>query len=182
MIASMTCPWCGEESHRNGEACPVALHPCCHEMPHAEWCPMADRPNPENNQSPAGALGAKPSNDGGFGGSHEGGNQTEERPAFEVRYRDFPDHDAYRVYASGRIEGFGVASVVVNRIPQLIAEARRDQECRVWSEIKRQLPTGWRGIGREPSRFWLGFGCGTLTVGVLQILLFLQGLWLNPTP
>lgn len=49
-----------------------------------------------------------------------------EKPAFEVR--DPVSGHVYKIWASGRIEGFGSAVLVVNRIPQIVAEAVESRE------------------------------------------------------
>lgn len=46
------------------------------------------------------------------------------RPAFEIRNAD--TGQLYAIYADGRIDGFGDATVVVNRIPQLLQSAVRE--------------------------------------------------------
>lgn len=43
-----------------------------------------------------------------------------ERPAFEV---ELPNGLVCRIYASGKVEGFGEVARVINRIPQLIGDA-----------------------------------------------------------
>lgn len=45
----------------------------------------------------------------------------DERPAFEVR--DPVSGHVYKIWADGQIEGFGSAGLVVNRIPQIVAQA-----------------------------------------------------------
>jgi hypothetical protein len=48
-------------------------------------------------------------------------NDEAEKPAFEVK----GGAHAFKVYASGRIEGFPTAaSIIINRIPQILGEAR----------------------------------------------------------
>lgn len=44
------------------------------------------------------------------------------RPAFEVYTRD---GQAFRVFANGRVEGFGADPVIINRIPPLVNVAVR---------------------------------------------------------
>ena len=51
-----------------------------------------------------------------------------EQPSFEVSNPD--TGKTYRIFASGRIEGFEDASCVVNRIPAQIARALADQLAR----------------------------------------------------
>ena len=55
-----------------------------------------------------------------------------DKPAFEVVYGTH----RYQIWADGRIDGFPPRSVVVNRIPEIVAEAiddaeqyRSDNEC-----------------------------------------------------
>lgn len=51
------------------------------------------------------------------------GATSTDRPAFEIRYPS--GSFAYKIWADGRIEGFNDKVVVINRIPQLIAEAKQ---------------------------------------------------------
>ena len=48
------------------------------------------------------------------------------RPVFEVI--DCDTGHTYRIWANGRIEGFGDRAVVFNRIPQLVAKAEATTE------------------------------------------------------
>lgn len=47
------------------------------------------------------------------------------KPAFEVVHAQ--SGHRYQIYPDGQIEGFGDATLVINRIPQLLAEARVDE-------------------------------------------------------
>ena len=47
--------------------------------------------------------------------------------AFEVRT---PEGGVYRIWADGRVEGFGRAPAIINRIPALAAEAVAEAQCR----------------------------------------------------
>lgn len=44
-----------------------------------------------------------------------------DKPVFEVR--DMSSDRVYKIWADGRVEGFPTGHVVINRLPQVVAEA-----------------------------------------------------------
>lgn len=51
------------------------------------------------------------------------GQSSADKPVFEIRYPS--GKFTYKIWADGRTEGFSDSVIVVNRIPQLIAEAKQ---------------------------------------------------------
>lgn len=57
---------------------------------------------------------------------HAGLNRLDIKPAFEVMNRDESGNwHTFKIYADGRIEGFPEGSIVINRIPNLVAGVKR---------------------------------------------------------
>lgn len=158
MIASTTCPWCGEKEPH--EPCPVAAR-------------YASKPAFENSIKAQPAAGqGKCSNDGPYVASAASGNQTnqtDEDAAFEVR-RFEPDGGGriahvWRIFASGKIDGFNRENhtcglVVFNRIPALIAQAREHQNSIDALMMKPGHVT--RTPRPRPTLFWDGMACGLI--------------------
>lgn len=150
MIASWTCPWCGQASHSNGKPCPLLATGPLRAPQTIKAAAAPDEPNP--------------SNDGLSGASGEGGNQSgagnQKARLYECFWPRCSDHR--------RCAAFGSCVAIAQREARDEIMGRRRPQFRMLTREEMGLD---RRIGWWPG-FVSGWFVGAFMGGIVVLLGF----------